>query len=407
MSLNHSPSIVTDSLLLNLDFKNIKKFSTDLGTGNLVQNPNYNASTWINGFPANATLTTGIDAPDGSLTAVRLTCKTTGSSLLRTTFTGFTPNGTDNYNVSFFVRKISGTTSYSNQLRGDLHDLTPSVDYVPQLITNRWVRVSVSAVPTAVLRSFFDLLSDNTNDYVLDYWGLKIEIADSITTPTPVKETISNAVFNLYKPNYYTFNDDSIQFTRSAAAPKDGGRMYSTMTGSLTAANFLYNNHTWEIWFKINDRTTGAYDGTEALSTLSVYSGYHAGFWYNSTGMSYAIWNGISTLPTCASWTLGASGSQINEGSWYQIVVVNSSGTFIPYINGAPLGTGSTPTISATGIGTGNNLFLGAAVNAVAGAGSYNFYSKNTISNMKMYNRALSASEILKNFNALRGRFSI
>ena len=157
MSLNHSPSIVTDSLLLNLDFKNIKKFSTDLGTGNLVQNPNYNASTWINVFPANATLTTGIDAPDGSNTAVRLTCKTTGNSLLRVNFTSFTPNGTDNYNVSFFVRKISGTTSSSNQLQGDLYDLTPSVDYVPQLITNRWVRVSVSAVPTAVLRNFFDL----------------------------------------------------------------------------------------------------------------------------------------------------------------------------------------------------------------------------------------------------------
>lgn len=405
MSLNHSPSIVTDSLLLNLDFKNIKKFSTDLGTGNLVQNPNYNASTWTLPFPANSSVTTGIDAPDGSLTAVRLTCKTIGSSLLRVFFTGFTPNGTDNYNVSFFVRKISGTTG--SGFACDLHDLTPSGDYTSQLITNRWVRVSFSAVPTAVLRSFFDLLSDNINNYVLDYWGLKIEIADSITTPTPVKETINNAVFNLYKPNYYTFNDDSIQFTRSASTPKDGGRMFSTMTGSLTAANFLYNNHTWEIWFKINDRTTGAYDVNEGASALSVYSGYHAGFYYGSTYLRYAIWNGVASEVSCVTWTLGASGSQINEGSWYQIVVVNSGGTFIPYVNGAPLGTGSTPTISATGIGTGNNLFLGAAYNAVAGASSYNFYSKNTISNMKMYNRALSASEVSQNFNALRGRFSI
>lgn len=405
MSLNHSPSIVTDSLLLNLDFKNIKKFSTDLGTGNLVQNPNYNASTWTNVFPANATLTTGIDAPDGSLTAVRLTCKTTGQSLLRVAFTSFTPNGTDNYNVSFFVRKVSGTTG--SGFACDLSDSTPTGDYTSQLITNSWVRVSFSAISTATSKTWFDLLNNNTNDYVLDYWGLKIEIADSITTPTPVKETISNAVFNLYKPNYYTFNDDSIQFTRSAAAPKDGGRMYSTMTGSLTAANFLYNNHTWEIWFKINDRTAGAYDGTEGNSALSVYSGWHAGFYYSSTNLKYAIWNGVANEVSCASWTLGASGSQINEGSWYQIVVVNSSGTFIPYVNGVALGTGSTPTISATGIGTGNNLFLGAAYNAVAGGGSYIYYSKNTISNMKMYNRALSASEILKNFNALRGRFSI
>jgi hypothetical protein len=405
MSLNHSPSIVTDSLLLNLDFKNIKKFSTDLGTGNLVQNPNYNASTWANVFPANTTLTTGIDAPDGSLTAVRLTCKTIGQSILRVAFTSFTPNGTDNYNVSFFVRKISGTTG--SGFACYLNDSTPTGDYTSQLITNRWVRVSFSAIPTATARTFFDLLNNNTNDYVLDYWGLKIEIADSITTPTPVKETISNAVFNLYKPNYYTFNDDSIQFTRSASTPKDGGRMFSTMTGSLTAANFLYNNHTWEIWFKINDRTAGAYDVNEGASALSVYSGYHAGFYYGSTYLRYVIWNGPSTDSICAWWTLGASGAQINEGSWYQIVVVNSGGTFIPYINGAPLGIGSTPTISATGIGTGNNLFLGAGTNVVSGAGSYNYYSKNTISNMKMYNRALSATEVSINFNALRGRFSI
>jgi len=158
MSLNHSPSIVTESLLLNLDFKNIKKFSTDLGTGNLVQNPNYNASTWINVFPANTTLTTGIDAPDGSLTAVRLTCKTPGQSLLRVAFTGFTPNGTDNYNVSFFVRKISGTTG--SGFSCDLNDLTPTGDYTSQLITNRWVRVSFSAIPTATARTFFDLLNN-------------------------------------------------------------------------------------------------------------------------------------------------------------------------------------------------------------------------------------------------------
>ena len=123
--------------------------------------------------------------------------------------------------------------------------------------------------------------------------------------------------------------------------------------------------------------------------------------------MSYVVWNGISTGPTCASWTVGTSGAQINQGSWYQIVVTRSSNLFTPYINGAPLGTSTTTVTSSAGIGTGNTVWLGKSQNLAAGAGSYLGYARNSVSNMKMYNRALSASEISQNFNALRGRFGI
>lgn len=406
MSLGHNPTIVTDSLLLNLDFKNPKKFSTDLGTGNLVQNSNYNASTWSNIFPANATLTTGIDAPDGTYTAVRLSCATTGSSLLRVGVNSFTPNGTSSYAVSFFVRKISGTTSTSNQLTCDLHDGTPSGDYVSQLVTNEWVRVVFSGVPTATAKTFFDVLSDNTNNYVLDFWGVKIESYDT-NSEVPVKDTIGGYTFNLYRPYYYTYKADYLQFTRTASAPKHGGVGFATMTGNLTVANFLYNNHTWEVWFKINDITATNIDATEGYSNLIAYRGYHAGFQYSGSNLQYYIWNGVSTLPTCASWTLGTSGAQINQGSWYQVVVTRSGNVFTPYLNGVQLGTGSTNSPSATGIGTSNDLHIGGMQNAAAGASSYVYYAKNNIANVKMYNKALTAAEIKQNFNALRGRFSI
>lgn len=407
MSSFHSPSIVTTNLLLNLDFANPKIFSDSIGSNNLVQNYYYNPSTWSSMFPANANLTTGIDAPDGSKNAVRLTCKTTGNSLLRVTFNSFTPNGTDTYIVSFWVRLISGSTSTANGLGSDLNDLTPSIDYKPLLIQNKWVRVVTSAVPTATARTFLDLLSDNTNDYTLDFWGVKIE-NQTTNDSLPLYDSISGKAFNLYHPTYYNFANNSIQFTRTSSAPKWGGvGLFSSTTGNLTCPNFLYNDHTWEIWFKIDDRTPGNYDITEGTNVLSVFNGYHAGFLYNSSTMLYNIWSTGPTEYNCASWTLGTSGSQINQGSWYQIACVNRGGTFTPYLNGVQTGTGYNRTLNYVSGVTQNNIYIGAAANVSANNGSYVYYGKNTISNMKMYNRALSDLEISQNFNALRGRYGL
>lgn len=151
------------------------------GITNLVNHSTYFSSgsspRWVNIFPATATITTGIDAPDGTNTAVRLTCNNSGNSLLRVEFDGFTPNGTDSYTASFYVRKISGTTAAGNQLICDLHDGGDTIqkNYLPELVTNQWVRVVATGVPSNSLKTFFDLLSDRTTDYVLDFWGLQIE----------------------------------------------------------------------------------------------------------------------------------------------------------------------------------------------------------------------------------------
>lgn len=406
MAKHHNPKVVTTNLLLNLDFKNSKRFSTTLGSGNLIQNFNYNASTWTNIFPTAATLTTGIDAPDGSKTAVRMTCNTSGQSLLRASFTGFTPNGTDTYGISFWVRKISGSTSSSNQLLTDLHD-NISFDYRSILVDNKYVRVMWTGVPSATTKTFLDLLSNNVNDYVLDFWGVKIENLTSTNNEYPIKDTFGGLTFNNYRPQYTTFDENIVSFTRTASAPKHGGLAYTTGTGSLTSGSFLYNDHTWEVWFKIDDINPGAYDANEQWSALAMYRGYHAGFIYTASTMAYSMWD--NTGPTNAyacSWTVGASGAQINQGSWYQIVVVRSGSVFTPYLNGVQVGTGSTRAFTAFS-GVSNDIHLGAAANVAAGASSYVYYARNSIANMKMYNRALTAAEISQNFNALRGRFGI
>jgi hypothetical protein len=157
---------------------------------NFVSYSTYNASFWINNFPAGATLTTGITAPDGTNTAIRFTCNNTTNALLRVNIPSLTPNGTDTYTTSFYVRRISGTGTASI----DLNDGNPSVDYASQLVTNQWVRISVSGVPTATAKTFLDLFSDANTNYVLDFWGVQLERGSVATDCTPTRGSIVTRV---------------------------------------------------------------------------------------------------------------------------------------------------------------------------------------------------------------------
>jgi hypothetical protein len=190
---------------------------------------------------------------------------------------------------------------------------------------------------------------------------------------------------------------------------KWGGIAETVGVDNLTYNNFAYNDHTWEVWFKINDRTPSALDGVEMWSFLAGYSGWHSGFTYTSNILTYGIKDGVSSLPTVCSWTLGTSGTQIIQGNWYQVVAVRSGNSWTPYLNGVQLGTGtSNLQPSPLNNGVSNLLSLGAAAsNAGPGKYQYRYYGKNSVGAMKMYSRALSATEVQQNFNALRGRFGL
>jgi len=393
MGVFSGPDVSESGLVLALDVGNTKSFDS---RENLVSYSTYNASTWSNIFPANATLTTGIDAPDASSTAIRLTCSATGSSLLRINFPTFTPNGTDSYTTSFYVRLISGNTSTSNQLTTDLADGNPSGNYLPNLITNQWVRVSFTAVPTATAKSFIDLLSDNTNNYVLDFWGVQIEKSSSMSTYTPTNgSTIVRTT---------TWTDLS---GRGNTGTLTNGPTYNSsnlgslvFNGSNTIVNIPFNAssmdfsaaQTISMWMKpatgSNSSRRNPYNQAYGGSgTLTYEPSGDINYYFGTNGGNDLPYVGKSSGFTVAAEEIAfitvTRNQATNVTNWYKngvLITTSDAGGYAATANGS----------SAISIGFG-----------YAGAFLGNIYD------CKVYNRALTASEIQQNFNALRGRFGI
>jgi len=119
----------------------------------------------------------------------------------------------------------------------------------------------------------------------------------------------------------------------------------------------------------------------------------------STTRSSFAI--DMDNYPNIQVWTTGDDiilATPFSQTGWANICVTyNGATTILVYCNGILYGTKTLAAVLNTGVG---QLFLGSA-------GVYGAYFNGRLSNLLMYNRALSASEVLQNFNATRGRFGI
>ena len=213
--------------------------------------------------------------------------------------------------------------------------------------------------------------------------------------------------FTLYNPTYYSFDPASfsIAFTRTMPpTAENGGYGTITATGPLAVSTYLYQNHTTELFAKINDRNPTNRDATEVGSALFLYRGYHAMFWYNSSSMTYDIWNNIAGYVSAPAMSISSSNADIIQGQWFHVCVVRNGNTLNSYINGVSKGTSSFSAPSNSSIQTTNELKIaqGAAVGQ-----QYTWTPNCNISTIRMYNRALSAKEVRQNYNATKGRYGL
>jgi len=168
----------------------------------------------------------------------------------------------------------------------------------------------------------------------------------------------------------------------------DGGSIVFDGTNDIVTTTYVSTNtYTFSAWFKTNVVSSGFRNiisiPTPNYSLILLDDDTsNLGFWTNDALSGSAL-----STPT------------ISTNTWYNVVFVREgnsiTGGYKAYLNGILYGNANTATWSTT------------ASLSVGGRTDVSQPLNGNISQVLIYNRALSALEVSQNFNALRGRYGI
>jgi hypothetical protein len=201
--------------------------------------------------------------------------------------------------------------------------------------------------------------------------GNPTSYAGSGTTWYDVSGNSNNSTLT-FGPTYSTTNGGIINF--------DGVDDYSVSTvASITASSTI------GLWIKC-----ASYDNKIPISIAgAVYGSGPNIFFYNST----------------INWNIGDGGgnpftnSYYPNSNWHYIVITNDSATNAKlYIDGVLIGTAAYRNTAST---NSNNFWIGRF------SGNNDYTINASIGQVQLYNRVLSATEALQNYNATKGRFGL
>jgi hypothetical protein len=162
----------------------------------------------------------------------------------------------------------------------------------------------------------------------------------------------------------------------------DGTDDYISLSNTIT--NTIY---TLDFWYKM-----GVNDGSYGYFASSVNTGFAISEGGTVVGLSYGefyYYNGS------AATRLGSSIPSLTEWNNITSIIDTSSNIIKVYGNGSLISNNSVSNLSTSVTNIGRYI-----------AGNTHFLNGN-LSPYKIYNRALSSTEILQNYNTLKGRFGL
>ena len=174
-----------------------------------------------------------------------------------------------------------------------------------------------------------------------------------------------------------------------------GGIVFSSANGQYInlgpILNYTSGNFTFSYWVNFNTLTTNS----GGQGPIVLYKGnFNSNGYYDQIGA-----NGGIAFVTNQSGAVQVSSTDgiITTGSWHNIAYARNGASVRIYVNGIDRTTTAATHINPAS--SGNNFTLA----------TYNtsIYGNFNLSNFLNYNRALSALEILQNYNAQRSRFNL
>jgi len=155
----------------------------------------------------------------------------------------------------------------------------------------------------------------------------------------------------------------------------------SQFTSDITVEAWVYLSSYPGDWVRIigTGGNSGVFGGNRTF-----------GLWYNGPFSGRILWQRYgagdpSIFPVSPT---------LSIGTWHHIVATTSGSSHVLYLNASSIGTA---TAAGPWAASGENITIGFA--------GFHAYHNGRMSNLRLYNRALSAAEIQQNYNALKSRY--
>ena len=265
-------------------------------------------------------------------------------------------------NNSLGAFAYNGDTNYLNWPRG------------------KWIRLSVTFTTQSNETGVY--MSSYTGDYVgekLAYFGYQLEQKDHMTPLVLGTRSSTQGLIDIVNNN--TINLANVSYDSNGMIQFDGTDDYINVSSS---SNYAFGTGAFTIEVMIYPQSFSNYTHMVALPDQSVFA-LKANV---SDGAIYYYDPSFTTYGSTPGWTLTLN-------TWNHVVIVRDGTTAYCYLNGVLRG-------SVAGF-TGN--FSTQQMRIGWGAGSE--FTTKKINVVKIYNKQLSATDVLNNYNNYKKRFGI
>lgn len=391
MSLNHSPSIVTNGLVFAYDMANTQKSFKGAPTTNLLLSPSdFTSGNWIktmNSGTIPSVTSETIPDRNGNIKAVdKLTLPTDGT--YPRIYQSWTPASTATHTFSIWMKIANGGSNTKCEIVVFRNSpwASPSGVITANLTTD-WQRFTVSFAPLDTTSHQIYIGSHDTAKGTVVYMDdAQLEVSSFATPFAAGTRSNAQALIDLTGNN--TITATSLTYASDGTFSFNGSS--NSITVPFNSSQFTFNSaQTIIIWMKNQSPSSARRNPYN-----QAYAGGGTITHENDTSFNYFFGTGGSDN---SPYTNITSSFSVVVGETAMICLTRDASTVSWFKNGTFSNSISNPYGASVVTGT-NNITIGSGY---AGAFGGNIYA------VQLYNRALSAAEVKQNFNALRGRYGI
>jgi hypothetical protein len=269
----------------------------------------------------------------------------------------------------------TGGTTYTQ----DMVNTWQKVQYVVYM--KSWSGGSPTAYP---LDSFFP----DANNIKIYYRNPQMEVSKTHATQyTPTSRSATQGLLDMVRTS--TINIANASFDNNAQIEFDGTNDYTDSGYDLSWNNT--NSVSIEFMIKPYNLSGGGIMGKE-------YPNWEWAFYQSGTNLNLVYWNNAGGHSNGMDFQVNVFPT---ANTWYHITYTWDTTTSIFYVNGTAAGSkvAVDPSINQN---RSNNVMIGGHTYVWADS-----YFNGKLDLVKYYNKALTASEVLTNYNALKTRFGI